>query len=478
MTAPAREAPADDRGQPPNRPARPPRPWDAHPRLALVALLCAGVLGGAVPDNAAPASASVPPQVSAEPDVVLVCAQDARGYLMSCGCDGGPPVGLPQTVTAVQQLRARWGGRLLALDGGNLASDESRARLIWRALQRATYDFVSAGPEDLTWSGPVAAAAETGQPILLGYPPAAFPRGAAVAQAGGYRIGLLSTGAAVRLDGPLTEHLCRESAQLAAQADLAVLLTHLPWADVLTLVRGPLRGCVDVVLGCPGALPTLPERADGVWFVPAGQQGRSLSVTYLRLGRRGADRVAALASELVEIGAAMAGDAEVRQWVRSYDEEAQRRFLSDRLATDETQRAAQGYLAPERCAPCHAAAYTVWRGTRHATGYRSLSRRGVLQPDCLKCHDEVYRRTGTPGADTTGPRGVECLSCHDGASLHLALPGRGTIRRGDLRGCAGCHLAGDLHIPALDTAAGWDRLRHGPPASPNAPLPRAAERGQ
>jgi hypothetical protein len=112
-------------------------------------------------------------------------------------------------------------------------------------------------------------------------------------------------------------------------------------------------------------------------------------------------------------------------------------FASDR------ERRVGRYVGAARCSGCHAAEFSQWRTTAHATAFKTLlDVHRHYQPRCVACHVVGY---GTPsgyrmGDPTLALANVQCEVCHGPGGDHADAPTRGNILRRVPPGvCLQCH---------------------------------------
>jgi hypothetical protein len=90
------------------------------------------------------------------------------------------------------------------------------------------------------------------------------------------------------------------------------------------------------------------------------------------------------------------------------------------------------YVGARACQKCHWAEFEQWKGTPHASAYKTLlDKHRHYQPKCVSCHvvgfgSESGYRIGQPEY----PMGnVQCEICHGPGAEHVAAPGRTNIRK-------------------------------------------------
>lgn len=119
----------------------------------------------------------------------------------------------------------------------------------------------------------------------------------------------------------------------------------------------------------------------------------------------------------------------------------------DIFASWTPEPAAEGaprYVGSERCATCHAAAHTWWRGHAHGRAYATLEQRDKnFNLSCVGCHVTGYLEPGGSTVTHVGPLAdVGCESCHGPGSMHASRPTAApvnVVRAPEERTCRGCH---------------------------------------
>lgn len=159
---------------------------------------------------------------------------------------------------------------------------------------------------------------------------------------------------------------------------------------------------------------------------------------------------------LVEVRAQLGTDAAVTARLGAYYKrvnEHNRVAFADRVPPP-VPSGAPSYVGGARCANCHVEEQSVWKGTRHAGAYATLTKgHKEFNLDCVGCHVTGYEQPGgTTVTHVEGLTNIQCEQCHGPGSQHLANPmDKTTIRRNPPDGfCAQtCH-----HPPHV--AVGWD----------------------
>ena len=87
------------------------------------------------------------------------------------------------------------------------------------------------------------------------------------------------------------------------------------------------------------------------------------------------------------------------------------------------------FLPADQCGRCHEGPYQAWRDQKHTRAAATLQARNRLVPECLTCHSESFRRTGTFVWKDNLIDGVQCSTCHGEGVLHRLLANRRHITR-------------------------------------------------
>ncbi|HSE35764.1 MAG TPA: multiheme c-type cytochrome [Blastocatellia bacterium] len=113
------------------------------------------------------------------------------------------------------------------------------------------------------------------------------------------------------------------------------------------------------------------------------------------------------------------------------------------------------------CTQCHASQYLKWSKSGHAHATDPLVGRALeFDMSCLGCHATSAGLGGTMAKlETSRFQGVQCEQCHGPGSNHVAKPGKGYGRVGDMRvACGSCHTSETS--PAFDPQAAWAKIAH------------------
>jgi hypothetical protein len=113
------------------------------------------------------------------------------------------------------------------------------------------------------------------------------------------------------------------------------------------------------------------------------------------------------------------------------------------------------------CSQCHVAQYIKWSNSAHSHASDPLPpRANEFEASCLDCH-----ATGPkPGSLTEKPQftrfqNVQCEQCHGPGSAHVANPGKGYGRIGDMMSaCVSCHNRETS--PGFELQIAWEKIKH------------------
>lgn len=132
------------------------------------------------------------------------------------------------------------------------------------------------------------------------------------------------------------------------------------------------------------------------------------------------------------------------------------------------------YVGAQSCMPCHAEAFEIWNGTRHAHAWQTLlddQRGGIsaaVDPRCVKCHTSGYGRVDGFGSAkhpeaerwsaSSALVNVSCETCHGPGAAHASSADKTKIERGGEYTCLRCHDA--ENDPAFRYAERWVAIDH------------------
>ncbi len=210
-----------------------------------------------------------------------------------------------------------------------------------------------------------------------------------------------------------------------------LLLTREPEALATTLHSCPPSRRPEVVALLTGEGPATVGEMAGVPLLSGGSRGRALFLV-----RRGAEGASV---EVVALTENVPNDpAVVEVYAPHLAEEARAFHEAPRV---EASAGKLGFALPSACAGCHPDEYEDWLESAHAGALRTLEEKERTIPECLPCHSDPYAALGERLAtDAPSDETVGCHHCHGPGMVHIALDGKGTIRRTPAEEhCLVCH---------------------------------------
>jgi hypothetical protein len=425
-------------------------------------------LGGVGLAGAGNPLANSPTRPSEPADLTILYTNDTRGVLQACGCSHGVLGGLDRRATLVQRVRAR-GGAVVLVDSGNLADEPAAARLVVEAMAGMGYDAVGLGPLDLQREEVVLREAEAWKlPLIVSNPgERRFPPFVARCRglrAGEHRVGMVAL--APRPDGEPDKDpgaaLRPLLVQVRAENDLVILLSQQGRAADEAQVRAQAEeGLIDLLIGNAEAKDLREPLVVGrTWLLPTSEKGYYVGQVEVVWH----DGAPGFSFHRVPLDATVPADpalaARIGQYYAAQAQALQDASLRDGAAAEVAQWVEDRYAPASRCQPCHARAFEQWQQHRHARAVESLRAKQRLVPECLRCHSELYRRTGKVASNLGSADGVQCSTCHGDGLIHCLLPGPKRIDRAvPTRVCVSCHDA--EHDPDFNERAARTALRHG-----------------
>jgi hypothetical protein len=183
--------------------------------------------------------------------------------------------------------------------------------------------------------------------------------------------------------------------------------------------------------------------------------------------------------EQVRVDKKLACSVPVRDRIKEYDKaagEANVKAAAGKLPVPPAKGKAS-YVGNEACSDCHGEAFELWKTTRHAQAWKTLTDRNQqFDYECTGCHVTGWNMPGgTNMAKTEGLVDVGCETCHGPGSIHVAKGGEekpfAIQRKPDVDLCATqCHtkehsdtfemkaylrdITGPGHAPELRKALG------------------------
>ncbi len=394
-----------------------------------------------------------------EGDLLVLFAGNNDGVLAACGCPGNPSGGFAKRQGLIETYRARRPDALL-LDAGNLLPDREHAvkvKYVAKAAARTRYDAIALGVAEFLYGSdrlremrrehglPLVCANVRDEKGLIGAPHV-------VVEKAGLKIGIFAVIQDFVYGWPPLEwregltiqdpvRVAGQQVAALADCDLVVALSHQE-LDQTRYLAEHVAGLDLVVAGHTEEILKEPEQARGALIVCASDAGSFLGALALKAGRGGYE---AVRHDLTFLTARVPNAKWVVDLYWEYVAEAK---VSAPPVWDAVEPAR--YDTAEACAPCHKAAYTQWKGTRHAHAYETLVKVGRQDdPECRLCHTMGAGREGgfVSMEKTPGLGRVTCQACH------LVPAG---------------HKAHDIHTtPEIEINSGLCMSCHGPVQSPD-----------
>lgn len=274
----------------------------------------------------------------------------------------------------------------------------------------------------------------------------------------GLRVGIISLLAPQLVDVSLqekfgvtiaapTDILKKEFKRLRDKSDIVILLGH-----------GDVEGMKRLATDFPGLdviiaghsfttqLQEKPEQVGSALFMTTRPGGKYAGKLVLDIG---ADRkIAGFTGEYAPLDTTLQDDPEMAKLVVRQDKDLEDYYARMRMQytrynpVDSTQASGpRPFVSASKCALCHAAEYTSWQKTGHATTFDKLRKdKKTSDPECVSCHTTGYRSKGGFISEYATPHleGVQCEVCHGPGVSHSrkAAKGYGAVIPST---CAQCH---------------------------------------
>ena len=353
----------------------------------------------------------------------------------------------------------------LLVDTGNLAQDRPRLEVVAAAFAEMQYAAVALGPWDTRLSDHLYDVAAQEKLTLLSATverEGVAPR--LVQRFGEFRVGVTAATYGARQEEDI-QRLVATLRALREECDLVVLLSqwNLYW-DKQFLDRPEAEGLVDILIGNAGAA-YLRDVLDyhGVKVLPTSLQGRRVHICEVLFD---ADKKPQVRLGSRELGPEVEKDEAVQALINEYSQSlaAKVRVKGDYLSREQWR-----FIAADACHECHPEAFATWKELRHAKALDSLRRAQRLVPQCLKCHSELFARTGKFAELAPEASGIQCVTCHVDTTptpptravgqAHMDDPKAGNISRAATeQACRRCHLPS--FSPKYDYQAFREKIKH------------------
>lgn len=453
-----------------------------------------------------------------KPRLALVFTGFQEGYLEPCGCAGMLEMkgGLSRRMSFLQSLREmNW--PVIAIDGGDLCNEKGgkQAELKFHhtieAFRQMDYDVVGLGNNDFRFSEDEVLAVTVNIPDVKNIFTSAnvspfefnpsFVAPYQVVERNGVRIGVVSI-----LTNPLIQRLGTASYAKAdpveklkeiipqldkEKCEYLVLISHGTRGNVIPETREILKSFPDkfsiVLVNDPPAEPPRfrPKVIDQRYYIEVGEKGKFAVVLGIFDGENTPPRY-----QSVALDSRYNNSPVITKMMHSYQEHLKDlgpKGLNLRAFKHPKADLMGGYIGSRECRDCHEIAYDIWRKTRHANAWHSLTHTSNpprnYDPDCVGCHvvgwnpQEMYPHiTGfdisEKGQETTRHlTNVGCESCHGPGENHKKaemgsneaeqLKYRAATRlplKNAQKTCIGCH-DGD-NSPNFDFESYWKKVEH------------------
>lgn len=342
----------------------------------------------------------------------------------------------------------------MVIDSGNNAYTEAQARVFLRAMQLMRYDAAGVGPAEKRISSSYCELArDLGVPVVK----AADVQGAlyVIKRVNGIRIGITA------FDTPSAEQATLQHARLEltsyaearSKSDILIVMDQAGridkrWVDSI----GKRLGEPDIVIGGPANSTLQSARRIGRVCIPrTSVKGASVGIVKVRFVP-GEPAFYELSQAQLLVG--MPDDPSVARLIENY-------IAGQRVAPSASPAGPASdkmSASPEGCKICHQLQYESWKRTKHARALTTLTSQGKNVPECLRCHSESYRRTGSYIDPKSEPSGVDCASCHDMPVPQSGSQGHSSAGTVNEAKCAPCH--DKLNSPDYDVKAYWPKILH------------------
>jgi 2',3'-cyclic-nucleotide 2'-phosphodiesterase (5'-nucleotidase family) len=232
---------------------------------------------------------------------------------------------------------------------------------------------------------------------------------------------------------------------------LEELLPDFPDVDIVVLGHSPQTSAIG-----------RPDTVGRALVVKATSQGQNVGQMRITVDADG--RIADVNNRIHFLGSDYEDDPEMNALVEEFEAENRKiqkvLFAKSQLRSSGT-RGSSPYLGLGACQGCHAEEFEVYKGTRHARAYATLSEQFVHRDtNCVGCHVTGWGKRG--GFDGMRHRGseldlidVQCEACHGPGSQHSR---DGSYVDTAIESCARCHTEND--DPDFDFEKDWAKIAH------------------
>lgn len=433
-------------------------------KLILATVLTIGlVLTAAIPRATTAAAQKDPLEIS------ILVTGDAMSYTVPCGCGGSKSGGIARQATFIKE-HLESNPNTIIIDSGNNAHNVRQAEIFFAAKKLMGYAGVGVGgPEAAIGDSYYAAAREAGVTIVA--PEAEGVEGVVpylVKDVGGVKLGIVAFNA-LRAEIDTLETSRKRVAAYSAAREESDVLVVIDQGFVVTddwlQGLGKRLGEPDIVLpGYKYSPQTGARKVGKTNFSPPSSKGYHVGVFTVRLQSGQEPNVEFSRTEMTEH---IADEPEVAKLVDDYmknrgalrlESPVQQTSQVEPLAAQLSGFQVEAQHNPDTCKSCHKSQYNSWAKSKHAFALESLKKKERMVPECLKCHSEIFRQSGSLTASGSLSNGVVCASCHYTVLPHQAdykAKGRAVE---DVNTCLVCHDR--LNSPNFDEKTYWPRAAH------------------
>jgi hypothetical protein len=408
---------------------------------------------------------------------ILLYTNDTQGLLHPCSCRDGVLGGLPRRAALLKSL-AKNDSPLLLLDSGNLLasdSDAERIPVVVKSYALMGYQAVNMGQWDLRLQRTLTQETQRAGVLLLCDSEGITSR---VLTVGSFQVGVIGLTPTAWSEGNKTNVATvvqQRIMELKAQCRLVIVLSQLGKIGDEKIVER-VTG-INVLIGnADWATLKSPLRIKNMFILPTSIKGQHLGRVELEVDDTG--KVEVLKHQLIPLTPDIANDGDIYKLLQDYYRDLAKRLATSKPVSPDSFLPPPSYMNSQACAICHEKEFSLWSKSGHAHALKTLHQKGEeLNPDCLTCHSEHYRRTRIPPLSTLVrgderkkefdpslsvqlSEGVECSTCHgDGLEHSLRPHTRGLITTApDEKVCRQCHTS--TQTPHFDYNKFMEKIKH------------------
>ncbi len=194
-----------------------------------------------------------------------------------------------------------------------------------------------------------------------------------------------------------------------------------------------------------------PRWDNGTLVLTPGSRGMRLGKLQLLLDAKG--NISEYSHDVIAMPQSIKDSPRLSKWYQEYNRKIEENYQKEVEMRKAQRQKERVYAGAKACKACHEKAYDVWKKSRHAKAYRSLSNvNKSFDPACIGCHVVGYRKPGGFIASniTKNLKNVQCESCHGAAAAHV--DSKGVVQVENIswpaeKKCAQCHV--QKHSPSF-----------------------------